>query len=39
MSGKEDVICDDQYMGDTQDGIVSRSIHYLFRQVCVLRSI
>lgn len=35
MSGREDAICDDAYDGDSEDGIVSRSVRYLFHQVCV----
>lgn len=33
MSGRDDAICDDAYAGDSEDGIVSRSVHYLFHQV------
>jgi hypothetical protein len=33
MSGVEDVISDDLYVGDARDGIVSRAAQYLFHQV------
>ncbi|KAI8467963.1 MAG: hypothetical protein J3K34DRAFT_460139 [Monoraphidium minutum] len=33
MSGSEEAIADDAYAGDGEDGIVSRSVRYLFHQV------
>jgi hypothetical protein len=33
MSGKEDIISDDAYMGHEHDGIISRAVQYLFHQV------
>ena len=33
MSGREDVIVDDAYAGDTHDGIMTRSVHYLYAQM------
>ena len=33
MSGREEAIADDVYGGDAEDGIVSRSVRYLFHQV------
>jgi hypothetical protein len=33
MSGREEAISDDAYLGDADDGIVSRSVRYLFHQV------
>ncbi len=33
MSGREEVICQDGYKGDTKDGIVTQSVNYLYRQV------
>eukprot|EP00877_Chromochloris_zofingiensis_P013436 jgi/Chrzof1/8346/Cz03g07020.t1 len=33
MSGREDVISDDQYQGDAHDGIISRAVQYLFHQI------
>eukprot|EP00967_Tisochrysis_lutea_P123354 scaffold205143_cov19-Tisochrysis_lutea.AAC.2 len=32
MSGREEVICQDGYKGDTKDGIVTQSVNYLYRQ-------
>lgn len=31
MSGREEVISDDGYAGDTHDGIITRSVHHLFK--------
>ncbi len=33
MSGREEVISLDDYQGDTADGIITRSVHYLYQQV------
>jgi hypothetical protein len=33
MSGREEAISEDGYLGDEEDGIVSRSVRYLFHQV------
>jgi hypothetical protein len=33
MSGREEVICQDGYKGDTKDGIVTQSVNYLYKQV------
>jgi len=33
MTGREDVTCADGYSGDARDGIVTRSIDYLYRKV------
>lgn len=35
MSGREEVIGKDSYRGDTHDGIVSRSVSYLYQQIQV----
>lgn len=32
MSGYEEAILDDAYDGDSNDGIVSRAVQYLFHQ-------
>ncbi len=34
MSGREEVIGRDGYQGDTHDGIITRSVNYLYQQVC-----
>lgn len=33
MSGREEVICQDGYKGDTKDGIITQSVNYLYQQV------
>ncbi|KAF5827751.1 P-loop containing nucleoside triphosphate hydrolase protein, partial [Dunaliella salina] len=33
MSGREEVICQDGYKGDTKDGIVTQSVNYLYRKI------
>lgn len=33
MSGPEDVVSDESYNGHEHDGIVSRAVQYLFKQV------